>query len=442
MKKIITALLPLLFCVAVTGFGQTTWQFVKVFPDTGLTFATGVHGIAVDPDGKIWIGQGNTNAADTLPGGRRTGAIYVFNPNGTEAAFSRIKIINTPGASDTLAALCRGMRRMPNGNIAFVGIGGFAFEINYLTGVGVRKVNPVAPAVAAGIAPAFTSAGEMFTGHVFGGNPVKIWDSQFGTLGTAIASSRGFSRTMEVSKDGNDIYWCGYSTKRVYIYHSDLGTLGTYALTDSFGIGMQVESTGWHPTNGLLYLSSGNIDTTDYGTPPVDPPWTHTTWYGFNTTTKTQVDSIGWNWGAYPYAIGSGGSLAPRPRGIDFSVTGDTAYLVTYNHAKAAIQMFRQVPTGVTPIDNNIPNGYQLSQNYPNPFNPSTEIEFSIPTAGFTTLTVYDLLGREVATLVSEHLNPGTFKATLDGSRLASGTYVYRLVSGSSQITKKMLLLK
>jgi len=443
MRKLFTGILILTLCFAVLGFGQAKkWQFVKVFPDTTVSFNTGLHGIAVDPDGKIWVGPAGTQPKDTLSNGKATAAIYVYNPDGTEAAISRIKIINTPGASDTLTSLCRGMRTAPDGNIVYCGIGGFVFKINYKTGVGIQKVNPVAPAVASGIAPAFTSTGEMFTGHVLPGNPVKIWDPTFGSLGTAIASSEGYSRTVEVSKDGNDIYWCGYDKRHVKIYHSDVGTLGTYALKDSFAVGMQVESAGWNPSNTLLYLSSGTMDTTDYGVPPVNPPWTALTWYGFDVTTKKQMDSLTWNLAAYPYAVGAGGTLGPRPRGHAFSKTGDTIYVVCYNHAKAAMQMFRRVTVGVAPVSNLIPNGYTLSQNYPNPFNPTTEIQFTIPTAGYTTVKVYDMLGKEVATLVDEHLNPGTFKTTLDASKLSSGTYVYTLVSGTSRITKKMMLLK
>ena len=296
MKRLFTAVLILTVCFAVAGFGQAKkWQFVKVFPDTSYSFGTGLHGIATDPDGKIWVAGAGTQAGkDTLPNGRLTIPIYVFNANGTEAAFSRIKIITTPGAADTLTALCRGMRAMPNGNIAYVGIGGQVFELNYKTGAGVRKVNPYAPSVVAGIAPAFTSAGEMFTGPVLPGNPIKILDNTFAGLGTAVAASVGYSRTMEVSKDGNDIYWCGYSNKKVYIYHSDLGTLGTYTLKDSMALGCQVESSGWGKGTqaGLLYLSSGTVDTADYGNPPVDPPWTPLTWYAFNPTTKQQGDSL------------------------------------------------------------------------------------------------------------------------------------------------------
>ena len=99
------------------------------------------------------------------------------------------------------------------------------------------------------------------------------------------------------------------------------------------------------------------------------------------------------------------------------------------------------------------PSSYALDQNYPNPFNPTTRIQFSIasPTsrartreAGpqLTTLKVYDLLGREVATLVNEAKEPGTYIARWDASHVASGVYMYRLQVGGFVETKKLVLLR
>ena len=86
---------------------------------------------------------------------------------------------------------------------------------------------------------------------------------------------------------------------------------------------------------------------------------------------------------------------------------------------------------------------YNLEQNYPNPFNPTTNIRYSIRDAGLVTLKVYDLLGREVATLVNQVQQPGNYQVTFDASRLtSSGMYIYRLQSGSFTRTMKMLLVK
>lgn len=89
-----------------------------------------------------------------------------------------------------------------------------------------------------------------------------------------------------------------------------------------------------------------------------------------------------------------------------------------------------------------LPRDFVLNQNYPNPFNPSTTISFSIPASGHTTLTIYDVLGNEVATLVSENLAAGEYRAQWDGSHVPSGVYFYRLRSGRFVQTQKLLLVR
>lgn len=98
-------------------------------------------------------------------------------------------------------------------------------------------------------------------------------------------------------------------------------------------------------------------------------------------------------------------------------------------------------PTSIT-IPPELPGRARLHQNYPNPFNPGTNIAFEIHAAGWTSLKVYDLLGREVATLVNEEKAPGEYTARWDARDLAGGVYVYRLRTGSFTETKKLLLLR
>jgi hypothetical protein len=88
------------------------------------------------------------------------------------------------------------------------------------------------------------------------------------------------------------------------------------------------------------------------------------------------------------------------------------------------------------------PNYFVLGQNYPNPFNPETKIKYQIPNSSEVTLKVFDLLGREVATLVNERLQPGSYETTFDGKDLSSGVYLYRLQAGGFVETKKLLLLR
>jgi photosystem II stability/assembly factor-like uncharacterized protein len=86
--------------------------------------------------------------------------------------------------------------------------------------------------------------------------------------------------------------------------------------------------------------------------------------------------------------------------------------------------------------------GFKLAQNYPNPFNPTTTISFQLKADSYVTLKVYDVLGREVRTLVNENLKPGSYETRFDGTGLASGVYMYRLQAGDFIQTRKLILLR
>ena len=81
-------------------------------------------------------------------------------------------------------------------------------------------------------------------------------------------------------------------------------------------------------------------------------------------------------------------------------------------------------------------------QNYPNPFNPSTTIKFALPKSEFVKIRVYDMLGKEVATLVNEQLQAGYFEYTFNASNLSSGLYFYKIDAGYYTDIKKMVLIK
>jgi hypothetical protein len=100
----------------------------------------------------------------------------------------------------------------------------------------------------------------------------------------------------------------------------------------------------------------------------------------------------------------------------------------------------------VTSVERNVgaslPETYVLQQNYPNPFNPSTRITFAIPKSGYTTLRVFDMLGREVASLFDGMAEAGWYEVAFHAPTLSSGVYLYRLESAGSVSTKKMVLMK
>ena len=93
-------------------------------------------------------------------------------------------------------------------------------------------------------------------------------------------------------------------------------------------------------------------------------------------------------------------------------------------------------------ITGGLPVSYELYQNYPNPFNPSTTIKFAIPKESNVNLSIYNVLGELVSTIVNEEMKPGYYEYEFDASQFASGVYLYRIKAGEYVETKKMVLMK
>jgi hypothetical protein len=124
-------------------------------------------------------------------------------------------------------------------------------------------------------------------------------------------------------------------------------------------------------------------------------------------------------------------------RFVDENVSGRVYYRLKQVDFDGAFAYSPVVEAVVAP-----PASYALSQNYPNPFNPSTTISYQLPTASQVVLKVYDVVGREAATLVSGKQNAGKYDVNFNASQFSSGVYFYRLQAGSFVETKKMLLVK
>jgi hypothetical protein len=123
--------------------------------------------------------------------------------------------------------------------------------------------------------------------------------------------------------------------------------------------------------------------------------------------------------------------------------TSDGGYIIAGSRDGEVLLI--KVAPDITAIEENphiSVNNYQLQQNYPNPFNPTTTIEFSLPNSEFVELKVYNILGKEVSTLVSMKLNQGNHTYTFDGKNLASGIYYYRIEAGNYVQNRKMIYLK
>ena len=122
-----------------------------------------------------------------------------------------------------------------------------------------------------------------------------------------------------------------------------------------------------------------------------------------------------------------------------FAGTGGGVWRLKYPETTTNVENFKEAPAG-----------FALKQNFPNPFNPSTTIKYNLPSSRqgedsgvrFVSLKIYNLLGKEVATLVNEQQTPGNYEVKFNGSNLASGVYIYRLQAGNFVSAKKLMLLK
>ncbi len=118
----------------------------------------------------------------------------------------------------------------------------------------------------------------------------------------------------------------------------------------------------------------------------------------------------------------------------------DTIYAATVSNLYK--RPLSEMVTAVHQDAPNVPADFSLLQNYPNPFNPSTTISYDLSVKSLVTLKIYDILGREVETLVDQKQDPGKYGVRFDASRLSSGVYFYRLVAGNYVATRKMAVLK
>jgi hypothetical protein len=156
-------------------------------------------------------------------------------------------------------------------------------------------------------------------------------------------------------------------------------------------------------------------------------------WAGSQGLNIYYTSNSGTNW-TTSYTVSAGNFNAMQK-----ARTGNTIWGV---RANGGISRYGTPLVGVTPISLEIPSSYSVSQNYPNPFNPTTKINFALPKSGLVTLKVYNMLGKEVATLVNEVKNVGTYSVDFNASTLSSGIYFYKVsVNGFNEV-KKMMLIK
>jgi plastocyanin len=157
--------------------------------------------------------------------------------------------------------------------------------------------------------------------------------------------------------------------------------------------------------------------------------------------TAREVDQATWNADGI---TSNGGFDLPSGGGTIVLTQPGIHYYVCTNHASLGMKGIISVNSAmnIKSITATIPDHFNLMQNYPNPFNPTTVISFDLPAKSFVSLKIFDLLGKQVSSLVSDELPAGRYNREWNATDLPSGIYFYRLQAGSFSETKKLILLR
>ncbi len=231
-----------------------------------------------------------------------------------------------------------------------------------------------------------TDSGENWTTVVDNLSSEPLYDLHiFDSLNVIVmGGDPEYGASQVVTTDGGDTW-----------EYTNLGILGY-----TKAIGFRTATEGWAPLvtqQKLLYTSDSGVN-----------------WNIYDTPDSTSITKISFPDSIHGYGVGNNGNI---------------------------IKYVYQEPSDVQPERGKISSFY-LAQNYPNPFNPNTTIKYSIPEDAFVKLTVYNMLGEEVAEIVNTTQKAGRYQVNFNASQLSSGVYVYRIASANFTASKKLILLR
>jgi sugar lactone lactonase YvrE len=391
------------------------YQYVGAFGDT-----TGSqHGVEVDADGNVWVGN-------------YYGGISIYDGDGNLLqTINEAVVPATNGDSTITITNCRGLARDLDGNILYTKS---SVLIKFASGSG--EVLDWVKLPGSPCKPAVDDEGFIYIALVVGVSPVSVIDPTTFEITNQITLSpvaSGYARGMEVTPDGLTLIPAaldGNPGHPLYVFEST--DYANYPMTDSIrydnkanGIFLnQTVTMDWDPW-GNLWVSQDNA----YGAGGDAQLVNALVMFDYEKM------EYGYLWMPHPNVTATG---LTGPRGAAWSNDGSALYVASWGAG------FTMKFEKIDAIDNPelVVNEFKLAQNYPNPFNPKTTINFRIAKPGKVSLHVYNMLGQKVATLVNQNMPIGAFTVNFDGTRLASGQYIYELTSGDVKITKKMMLIK
>ena len=411
--------------------GIDTGQVKNVLP---LVYGNNPEGIITDKDGNVYVGN------RYYVNDKRQAEIIKIRPDGSNNVFAKLPATAVPGAEGLL-----GLAMDNSGNL----YAGLASYDSTTQGVYKINMNDSSSERLAGSDKVFFPNGlifdsddnlyvtDSFSGMIWkygSDKEFKMWiqDTLLAPLaddpyGSPLPGANGIA-----FYPPNNLYVA--NTERASIVHIQMnndGTAGTPSIT--------VQSLMIASIDGIITDNHGAI----YGLVP-----------GYKVIGAYPLVKIDPMTGSIVPAVTDSLQTAKFdvPTSLTFDKGGKDNSKIFVANADLAISpggpgpgvVEVNIDTTVTGVNENIyqPWKFKLEQNYPNPFNPATNISFVIGHQSFVTLKIYDILGREVTTLINEEKPAGIYKITFNASNLASGIYFYQLKAGSYIQTKKMVLLK
>jgi hypothetical protein len=240
-----------------------------------------------------------------------------------------------------------------------------------------------------------------------------------------------------------DVVWFGTNSTKVY-KSTNFGTTWTSSPTtgeaNGYSIWFNDVNNGFVGGTTMQKTTNGGTNWAAHTVPGTGTIQALTGWKTTNTYFMGRANIVysttnnGTNWNTVFTAAGTSQIW-------NFTVSRTGSPYVYGCRANGTIVKYGGSATGISPVTT-IADSYSLSQNYPNPFNPTTNIKFAIPQSGLVTLKIYNMLGKEVSTLVSSNLSAGTYSYDFNASNLASGVYFYKLETANFSEVKKMSLIK
>lgn len=351
--------------------------------------------------------------------------IWIWDPS--DGTVDTVRFLVYPGGGQDTIETHRGFTVSYDGNM-LAALNNDIYKINYQTyEVMAHWESPDGFALQS---LASDENGYAYVCDLWGGT-VYVLDPDDLTEYTTVTDGAGSTRGSTVSSDGTVYYATnGLSGDGVSRFYSADGPDGTYALVDTVGEDVIPSGTAaFQPVADHLWLIScvDNQSRTWSFDPANDYAYVDTTSFGYNTAADTTI---------FGY---SSPDLLRCPRDYAFNAAGTKFYFAEFYGY--TIKEWTYVESAVDDASVQ-PAAFRLSQNYPNPFNPSTVIPFELSVDGMVKLTVYDVTGRQVASLVNQHMKAGSHNATFNGSGFASGPYFYELVVDGQKEVHKMMLVK